>query len=330
MADILKREDGEKFIDYFVRLFEHKDSYDVTCQQITDLLNSEDGIEKEFKESKWRREWKSFSKGREYERNQIEKNVATRILAISDLHIPFQKPVDTFSKYFGRVDCLVLNGDIFDAQCLSKFPKPYRCSLVDDMVTARMYLRNLIHNISPKKVVITYGNHDIRLQNYLADMVDPSVAELIPRTPIDYVVKDGFRRYSRTDMTSTWFAPLTEVFPEIEIVYENNWYCQIGGTIFCHPLAYSGVAMKTAMKAVDWFRNEGFVFTCLVMAHTHRLGEYTIGNTIAYEQGACCETSKMQYTNGKLVPSQKEGYLYLCQDDEGNNVREHSKLVSLN
>lgn len=34
--------------------------------------------------------------------------VATTILSISDLHIPFQKPLETFEKYAGKIDVLQL------------------------------------------------------------------------------------------------------------------------------------------------------------------------------------------------------------------------------
>ena len=80
---------------------------------------------------------------------------------------------------------------------------------------------------------------------------------------------------------------------------------------------------------MNFFRNEGYVFTSLVMGHTHRIGEYTIGNTTIYEQGTCSETSKQSYLDGKLVNSQKEGFLYLCQDDNGKVIRDKSRLVVL-
>ena len=63
------------------------------------------------------------------------------------------------------------------------------------------------------------------------------------------------------------------------------------------------------------------------MAHTHRLGEYVIGNTTIYEQGCCCDVDQMQYNNGKLINSQKEGFLYLCQDMENKTIRDKTKLI---
>ena len=115
----------------------------------------------------------------------------------------------------------------------------------------------------------------------------------------------------------TWYEPLRDAFPDVEITYNDSWHCQIGKTIFCHPLAFSSGIMKTSEKAMLFFRNEGYDFTSLVMGHTHRIGYAYIGNTQVFEQGACCDTSRMHYHDGKLINSQKEGYLYLEQDPDG-------------
>ena len=45
-------------------------------------------------------------------------SVYTRILSLSDFHIPFQKPIETFEKYVDRVDILQLNGDLLDSQAI--------------------------------------------------------------------------------------------------------------------------------------------------------------------------------------------------------------------
>lgn len=100
--------------------------------------------------------------------------------------------------------------------------------------------------------------------------------------------------------------------------------------MFVHPKTFSSSPMKTAEKAVLWFRNEGYDFDCLVMAHTHRLGSYKIGNTTMYEQGAACETQKMRYGDGALVNSQQQGCIYVCLDKDGYNIETATKLVSFN
>lgn len=257
-------------------------------------------------------------------------SVATTILSVSDLHVPFQLPKELLSDYVNRTDILQLNGDISDMQSISTFPKAYRVSPMEEIIETRKYLIELIEYINPKKVVITYGNHDIRFQSYLAKNLDSDLLELMPKTSLELIFVDGFRHFDKRERTKVEYKPLKDVFENIEIEYVDNWYCQINDTIFCHPMAYSSGILKTAEKAMLWFRNEGFNFTRLVMAHTHRSGQYTIGNTTIYEQGAFCDVKKNNYSDGKLFNSQKEGFIFMCQDHEGNTIDDKTKLVVLN
>ena len=326
MEDFAKKQSGESYVDYFVRLFDNKKIYGLTCDQIAELLNTESG--QTLGESAYRKEFAAFNRGRNYEREIAERGVATRVLSISDLHFPFAKPIETFSKYVGRVDILQLNGDIFDCQSISKFSKSYRIPCIEELVEGRQYIIDLNYYIKPKKVIANYGNHELRLGAYLANHLDSDLQELMPETALDYIFVDGFYHYDRRNHIKTWFEPLRETFDDIEVVYTGEWFSQIGHVMFVHPKAFSSSPMKTAEKAVLWFRNEGYDFNCLVMAHTHRLGSYKIGNTTMYEQGAACETQKMRYGDGALVNSQQQGCIYVCLDKDGYNIESATKLVA--
>lgn len=309
-------------------MYENKAEYDLNSREIAILLNQESDIQKD--ESAWRKHYASFKKGIEYERKRNNSGVATRILSISDCHVPFQLSLEKLSNYKGRVDILQLNGDIGDCQGISRFPKSYRVSPMEELIETRKFIIDLIEYIKPKKVVVTYGNHDIRFQNYLAKNLDSDLLELMPQTSLELIFVDGFKHYNKRERTKVEYKPLVEVIDDVEIEYMNNWYCQIGDAIFCHPKAFSSGIMKTAEKAMLWFRNEGFNFKSLVMAHTHRSGMYSIGNTTVYEQGAFCDTKSNNYSDGQLYNSQKEGFIYLCQDGKGNTLKDKTELVVLN
>lgn len=318
---------GEPFEDYFVRLFENKGDYGLTCEDIKDLLNREQNVN--YTESAWRKEYAAFRRGQIYERKKRESGVHQRILCISDTHVPFQLPVETFEKYAGLCDLLVLNGDIGDCQAISKFPKTYRFSPMQELIATRQYLIDLISFIRPKKVLVTYGNHDIRFQQYIAKNLDTDLIELMPKTSLEYIIEDGFTWYDKRNGTKTRYEPLKEQFEDIEIDYVDNWFCKVGSVIFCHPMAFASTPMKTSVNATNWFRNEGYDFKTLVMAHTHRVGFYEVGDTALYEQGCACRTEEMKYADGRLVNSQKKGYLYLCLDRDGNEIRELTHLEKL-
>ena len=317
--DEIQRNSNESYNDYFVRLFERKDQYQLTCQDIADLLNCENG--ENFGESVYRKRWVAFNAGRIYERQKQSSGIVTRILTISDTHVPFQLPKEVFSNYIGKIDILQINGDVVDCFSLSKFDRVYRISPMDEIIQARQYLIELIEYLYPKKVVINFGNHDQRFERYLSKNLDSDVLELMPKTSLELICEDGFHHYDKRNHTKVWYEPLKNIFNDIEVQYIDNWFCQIGQTIFCHPLAFNGQPMKTAEKAMYFFRNEGYEFSSLVMAHTHRIGQYSIGNTDLFEQGCCCDTSKMNYSDGKLVNSQREGFLFLGQDKDGKIIK---------
>lgn len=292
------------------------------------MLNIESGKTKG--ESAWRKHYKAFNYGRIYERTKGEDSIKTRILSISDTHVPFQLPIKTFKDYVGCTDILQLNGDIGDCQSISKFPKSYRISPMEELIETRKYIIELIEYIKPKKVVINYGNHDLRFQSYFSKNLDTDLLELMPKTSLELIFVDGFKHYNKRDRTKVEYKPLVEVIENVEIDYTDNWFCQIGQTIFCHPLAFKSGILKTAESAMYYFRNEGYNFTSLVMAHTHRVGEYAIGNTTIYEQGCCCDTKGNNYSDGRLGNSQKEGFIYIAQDKNGKIIKDKTKLVCLN
>jgi len=263
--------------------------------------------------------------------NYLKNNgVATRILSISDAHVPFNLPITIFKDYINKVDILQLNGDILDMQSISKFPKSYRVSVMEEIILGRQYIIDLIEYIKPNKVSVNFGNHELRFQSYLSKNLDSDLLELMPKTALDLIFIDGFNHYDKRNKTKTWYEPLNKVFTDIEVEYTENWYSQIGQTIFCHPSAFSTGILKTAEKAMQWFRNEGYIFTSLIMAHTHRVGDFKIGNTLIFEQGAVCDVDKQHYSDGRLTTSQKEGFIYLCQDNNGQIIDNKTQLIRLN
>lgn len=160
--------------------------------------------------------------------------------------------------------------------------------------------------------------------------MDSDLLELMPETSLELIIEDGFRHFDKRNGTKIEYTPIKQMFNNIEIIYTHNWFCQIGDTIFCHPSAYSKGILKTSENAMLYFKKNGYVFKNIVMAHTHRVGYTKIGDTNIYEQGAFCDTSKMLYHNGNLVDNQKEGFVLITQDQNGETIFEHNKLIVLN
>ena len=328
--DCAARWAGETWNEYFIRLCENKAEYGLTYVQIADLLNAENG--KNYGESAYRKKYAEFNRGRVYEREHSSEYVAQRVLALSDFHVPYNYPVDIFKAYTGNVDVLVLNGDIMDCQSISFFPKKYRINFIEEMIEARQYIMNIIDLIRPRKVIITKGNHEHRMIRYLSERVNEDLMNLMPDSPMDLIINDGFKNNDRFKMTEVYYPPLREIYQEqnIPIYYNGDWYCRVGNVIFAHPLSYSTSMMKTTEKAVTYFTRamETRSFTAIVMGHTHKVGFYKVGGISMYEQGCLCKLDMLDYANGKLQDPQQNGYMYLCLDKDGNIIEDKTKLIT--
>ena len=247
----------------------------------------------------------------DYIKNNHNSMISNRILAISDLHIPFNLPINIYKNFIGKVDTLVLNGDIEDCQSCSRFSKKYRVDVDKEMVMTRDFIIELIHMLTPKKVVIIKGNHEHRMGRYLSDRLNEDLMSIMPDSPMDLIVNDGFRVKDRINKTETWYSPIAELFRDegIEVSYTGEWWRKVGNTIFAHPLSYSTGMLKTTEKAIEYFLRNDRDFNAIVLGHTHKLGSYIQGNIKMYEQGCCCDLNKLDYNDGYLTIPAKNGFI---------------------
>ena len=329
MNEIREPIQGEKPQSFMLRVGDACVSGDIHWVDAASILNAANGVS--YDESTWRKKYKTFREGMEYAHMMASSDVYTNILALSDFHIPYMLPVDIFRKYSGCVDVLVLNGDIFDCHSISSFTNAFHIDLTDEMESGRSYIIDLIQLLHPKKVLVTYGNHEARLMAYLSKHIDPGVAQLLPKTVLDYVFTDGFFKYDRRKCAKTWYEPIVKVFPDIDISYVGDWKVKVGRCWLVHPSSYNSPILKTTERAAQYLNTVDTAgFDTVVMAHTHKVGYTRLGNIDCYEQGALCDVTQMTYRDGTLGMPQKEGYLYIAQDIYGKNIREKTKIESLN
>lgn len=326
MTKQLLRQTGEEYWDYLNRLYENKSEYGLDCSSIASLMNQAFALD--CGESKYRKEWKAFDTGRRYERKQTVNGIAKRILSISDLHVPYHLPIETFREYRNSIDILVLNGDLVDHQGISKFPKSYRINPMEELISCRQYLIDLIEYLHPHSVIANYGNHENRFGAYLSKYLDSEVRELMPDSVLELIFEDGFYHYNRRERCKVWYEPIKNLFEDIEITYTKDWKCKIGKAWFAHPIAFSSGTLRTCENAMNYFHKTDMEpFDAVVLAHTHRTGDTRKGSVTLYEQGACCKTGEMNYTDGKLTEPQQQGFVLICQDRNGNLIYEKSRRV---
>ena len=321
----LERLEGENLFEHKLRLCKAKLNHeiDLDWQEIVDLLELNVSADHLRKTAYGILEYDEYIHG--------FGGVATTILSISDLHVPFQLPKETLSDYVNKVDILQINGDVVDMQSISKWSKQYRISPMEEMIQGRQYLVDLINYIKPKKVVCNYGNHDKRFATYLARNLDTDLLELLPDTSLTLIFETGFHYYDKRNGTKAFYEPLCNLFDDIEIEYVDDWKCLIGKTWFVHPLAFKSGVCATAEKAKDYLHDTyKEPFDCVCMAHTHMVGDTTRGYIRLLEQGAFANTDKITYADGNLYKPQKQGFAIICQDADGNLIKEKTKIITLN
>lgn len=321
----MQRLDGEDLTGWEIRccLAKKRGNTDMDWAEIRDMLGLEITPDQLRKQAVGYEKYDNYIHG--------YGGVGKRILSLSDFHIPFNLPLETFAEYSGLIDTLVLNGDIEDAQNVSKFSKKYRIHFTEEMITTRQYMIDLIKMINPKEVIIVKGNHEVRMGRYLSDQLNDDIMNLMPDSPMDLIINDGFKNRDRLNRTETWYSPLTEVFDGtgIDISYTGEWWRKVGKTIFVHPLSYSSGMLKTTEKAVEYFLRIDRDFDTICMSHTHKLGSFIQGGIHMYEQGCCCKTELLDYNDGYMTLPAQKGFIYICQDIEGNIMPNKTELITL-
>ena len=320
----VKRLEKESSFEYMLRLVLAKRNKDTNLgwDEMAELLDGEYGSGEYLRKLAYGiYEYDNYLNGNE------NKHVASRILCLSDLHIPFNLPLETFEKYKGKVDVLVLNGDIVDMQALSKFPKAYRVSPMEELIEGRAFIISLLDYLKPKKVIAINGNHDLRFGAYFQKHLDSEALELMPNSPLELIFMDGFKWYDKRHKQKNEYKALKEVYPEVEFIYPDDWKYQLGDTMFAHPNAYSSQPLKTADKAFDWFLKSGYQFDNLVVSHTHKVGNYFIAGKMLYEQGCLFDLEQNNYVDGKLTTPQSCGYIYFEQNTKGSTVNVKQEYI---
>jgi predicted phosphodiesterase len=243
-----------------------------------------------------------------------------KIVSISDLHIPFVNDAvvkDMLEKH-SDADILVVNGDLLEQYSVSKWPKSKGIVLKHEYQIAVKYIKLFASKF--KKVVLTRGNHDERVAKYFASNIDPGVCFLTHPDPLERIA-NGF------DFTEN--GDFRQVHSFDNVFYFGGlcgWYAKVGKTIFAHPSGSSGVPMRTGINVANYFL-EKEDFDCVVLGHTHKIGQIIYKGKLIIEQGCACipmdyeADSKMQYGQ------QSFGYAVIFMNSKGEVDFDQSRPV---
>ena len=243
-----------------------------------------------------------------------------KILTISDLHIPFENEsiiADAISEH-SDADILIINGDFFDLYSVSKWPKSKGFLLKHEYKIAVEWLKILSSTF--KKVIITSGNHDERMQSYFASNIDPAISFMVHPDVIERLVSG----YSFDK-----FGSFVKMNDFNNVTYAGglcSWYTKIGGAIFAHPSAFSKVPMRTAVMTCDYFLDKEN-FEAIIIGHTHHLGKILWKNKLLIEQGCCCIPMDYEADGKMRFGQQTFGYAVVYMNKDGHVDYELSNPV---
>ena len=118
----------------------------------------------------------------------------SRILIISDLHFPYQdNEAISLALDYGKdkkIDCIILNGDIFDFATISRHEKDWRSrNVVQEFEAVKSFFKTLRLHFPKTKIVYKYGNHDERYEKFLYAKA-PEIFDM-PEFQLEIILKLG-------------------------------------------------------------------------------------------------------------------------------------------
>jgi predicted phosphodiesterase len=239
-------------------------------------------------------------------------NAGIKVLTFSDFHLPFvnRHVLEHGITHHSDADVLVINGDLFDAYLVSKWPKSKAVLLQWEYQLALEWIK-FFSEVFPQ-VILVSGNHDHRTQKYFSTRIDPAVSFLTDPDMLQRLAQ-GY------DFTE--YGDFERVHDFRNVTYDNgllNWYTLLGKSLFVHPLkGYSTEPCATTLKAAKHFI-EREDWQCLVMAHTHRQTRSFYKDRLLIEQGCACIPMEYEAQGHMNMDSQIFGYATIYMDRLGN------------
>lgn len=249
----------------------------------------------------------------------------TRIISISDLHVPFCREdlvKDIVSKHSG-CDICVVNGDLFDNYIISTFPKQKEIPFAIEYAAVMEIVLDLSSHFG--KVILVDGNHDAGRFSREIGKLNSSIKFLLKSSPLQYIA-EGRNFSAKGEDLGTINLPNVEYAGNMGM----GWYTRVGQAIFAHKTrGFRKAPMANAIHMVDWFIRRGTKFQCLVSGHSHKVGLVPYLGKIVIDQGALCLPMEYEKNGGCTMSPPDLGYAIVDLDTRGNVDPETTRPVFL-
>lgn len=259
---------------------------------------------------------KALTKG--MPKTKIDNN-KKRVVVIGDVHVPYHLPnlIDEIVK-LGKVDYIVIGGDLVDCESCSSYLKIERMTLEEELIEAHKFITELIERTGAT-IYCNEGNHEERLEKEVSKMHQKGIQRMIDPQLLR-MLKDGFTFYKNEKKES---------YPAIEkFNYINKWYMRLfDNMITCHPKNFSNVPGRVAEQSAEHFLNKGVIEKddIVFVQHTHKFSNIIASrrqDVFVTENGCCCKS--MDYADsGILSYGTQVNMMSLVEFEEGKKINKN-------
>jgi predicted phosphodiesterase len=248
-----------------------------------------------------------------------------RYAIAGDFHAPFHDPLavaELIANEAGRVDTLIISGDLMDFYGISRFLKYEHIPIEQEIAGADALLTQLAGAFSD--VLIVEGNHDKpRFEKQLRSFLSPEMmhcVELLTGGNLSIIHLLAKRH------PNVRFAPMQAG------QYSLGWLTQVGDLIVSHAEKFSSVPGSALRKIEEGMSDFERVYNLqpwrvLVQAHTHAYSAIPWhADKLLVEGGCMCLTHGYQMSARMGGRPQRIGYTTLRQVDgktDLNSVKFH-------
>lgn len=237
-----------------------------------------------------------------------------RVISISDLHVPFCREdlLRAIVKEHSGAEYCVVNGDLFDNNLISTFPKKKEVPFAVEYASVMEIVINLSKHFG--KVILVDGNHDAGRFSREFGKLNNTLKFLMKVSPLQHIAAG--RNFSAKGEDLGVIN-----LPNVEYAGDNGlgWFTRIGSAIFGHKTSgFKKGPMQNALMMANWFIARGTKFQCFVAGHSHHVGMIPYLGKIIIDQGALC--LPMEYEkDGRCTMSPPDlGYAIVDLDNRGN------------
>lgn len=267
-----------------------------------------------------------IGKKKEIKQPVKKKGKRTKILSISDPHIPFhnKKLIQQIVEENKDADICLIPGDLLDCYSVSRFTKRLDMPLKEEITQCTAFI-DWLAGIFPE-IIILEGNHTDRVRKYFEQRVDHSTMFLVQYDLLKMICSP----YKNVKVIRDSY-----VFPNDNGEAEIGHFTVVGKDLVVgHFEKSSSVPIKAAINAYLWIQAWSDIFgikniRMFLQGHTHRLSKTPLnsGTPVICESGTLAKVQDYAIEAAGKYSSHLNGYWIIYQDEGVTDINNSNFFI---